>query len=427
MHTYMKQLIFGIFFSLLLTSCADELNLYPHAAISPGGVTEKDLPALRIGTYNAVQNSGSAQSFILYDILGGALSTSTGNPKDLINATLSPLNSIVVNSWSGYFSALYNVNNLIAIADNISSSSSLLTTTKGEAHYFRAYIYYCLVTSWGDVPILQKNTMALVPRDPISNVWEFIETELELSISFLEGSTDYYHVSKDAATALKARVMLSQGKNVEAAALAESLITSGKYKLDSFEKIFRKLSNTEIIFAFENLSEESGNNISDLFYTYAHPNKGQYSYRPTQETMAMFDGTNDKRKDISLINITGSNCINKYPSGQTGRDPVIISRIAEMYLISAEALGKDNGVGRLNELRRFRGLTDVYPFSNDAYIEAILLERKKELLAENFMYYDYVRTGKAQSILGLLPYQLVLPIPGKELLLNPNLTPNPNY
>lgn len=422
----MKKYILGIISCFLLMSCADSLDLFPHSAISPQGVTEKDLPALRMGMYNSVQNAGDAQSFILFDIIGGTLATSTGNPRDLINSTLSPLNSLVANGWNGYYSALYRVNNVISITENIASSSSR-DLIAGEAHYFRAYIYYCLATRWGAVPIIRKNTMDLVSRDPLSDVWAFVESELDLALSLLSTSSNYYYVSKDAATALKARVMLSEGKKTEAAQLAESLITSGKYKLDTFEKIFRKLANTEVIFAFENLSTESGNNISSLFYTYAHPNKGSYSYRPPQDVVTMYDGTNDTRKAISLTNVSGSDCINKYPSGQTGTDPVIISRLSEMYLISAEAQGKNDGVARLNELRRFRGLTDIFPSTDNAYIDAILLERKKELLAENFMYYDYVRTGKAVEVLGLLPYQLVLPIPGKELQLNPNLTPNPGY
>lgn len=423
----MNKIILLLFFSALFTACADSLNLNPHSSISPSGVTEKDIPALRIGMYYRVQNMGDAQTFLLNDILGGSLATSTGNPKDLINSTLSPLNSTITNAWNGYFSALYQINSLLEITDKISTTSAQLNMVKGEAHYFRAYIYFCLATHWGDVPILRKNTLDLVSRDPLSDVWAFVETDLDLAISLLGNSTSYYYVSKNAATALKARVMLSQGKNSEAAILAESLITSGKYKLDTFEKIFRKLSNTEIIFAMENISEESGNNISDLFYTYAHPNKGQYSLRPAPETVVMYDGTADTRKTISLINVSGSDCINKYPSGQTGKDPVIISRLAEIYLISAEAQGRIVGVSRLNDLRRFRGLTDIFPATDDDYIDAILLERKKELLAENFMYHDYVRTGKAQKVLGLLPYQLLLPIPGKELLLNPNLTPNPGY
>ena len=41
----------------------------------------------------------------------------------------------------------------------------------------------------------------------------------------------------------------------------------------------------------------------------------------------------DKRKEVSIINVGAEPCINKYPSGQTGTDPVVMSRLAEMYLI----------------------------------------------------------------------------------------------
>ncbi len=422
----MIKYISGILFAMLIfTSCADELNLYPHAAISPEGVTEKDLPALRIGMYNSVQNDPGTRSFIMFDILGGALATASGNPKDLINSTLSPLNSFIFEGWKGYFEALNNVNNLIINTDNF-SHTALRNKTKGEAHYFRAYIYFCLVTRWGDVPIIRRNSIAQVPRDPVEEVWKFIEDDLDIAISLLENSSDYYYVSKNAATALKARVMLSQGKKTEAATLAESLINLGTYKLDSFEKIFRKQQNTEIIFSFENLMMESSINISDLFYNYSHPNKGQRAYLPAPEVISMYEN-GDKRKAISLDNVGGLDCINKYPSGQTGTDPVIVSRIAEMYLVSAEAQGRINGVNRLNELRKFRGLDEIYPATDNDYINAILLERKKEFLGENFMYHDLVRTGKAKEQLGIMDYQLLLPIPGKELQVNKNLTPNPGY
>ena len=410
---------------LTLTSCADYLDLHSHSSIPPEAVTEKDLPALRNGMYYSVQNGPGVYSFIVFDIVGGTLSTSTGNPRDLINQTLSPLHTIIANGWNGYYSALYDVNNLINAVEDF-SSSPVRNMALGEAYYFRAYIYFCLVTRWGAVPILRENTMAKVSRNPVNEVWAFVEENLEKAAELLGASSSYYYTSADAVTALKARVMLSQGKMTEAANLAESLITSGNYRLDTFEKIFRKVSNSEIIFAFENLSEESSNNISDMFYTYAHPNKGNSTYRLPADMVSAFE-TTDKRRDISVENQGGIDCVNKYPSGQSGKDPVIISRIAEMYLISAEAQGRLNGIGRLNELRNFRGLSSVNPTSDDDFLNEILLERRRELLAENFMYHDLVRTGKAKEWLGLLDHQLLFPIPGKELQLNTNLEPNPGY
>ncbi len=420
-HTYFIILTGLLFFS----SCADKLELYPYSSLSPDAITEKDLPALRIGMYNDVQNDPGVYSFILFDILGGNLHTASGAPFDLINSTLSPLGGAVSSGWNGYYGALYQVNNVISICENL-ESNSLRNTALGEAYYFRAYIYYSLLTRWGGVPILRKNTLDKLPRNTEAEVWTFIEENLENAETFLDASSNYYYVSKDAATALKARVLLDQGKKIEAANVAESLITSGKYKLDSFEKIFRKLTNSEVIFAFENRSEESGINISDLFYSYAHPNKGQGVYRISQ-TMTDSYSNSDTRRNITITNIAGTNCLNKYPSGQTGKDPVIVSRISELYLISAEAQGRLNGISRLNELRRFRGLQDVSVISDEQYQEAILQERNLELFGENFRFYDLVRNNIAESTLGILDYQTVLPIPGRELQYNSNLEPNLGY
>ena len=108
-----------------------------------------------------------------------------------------------------------------------------------------------------------------------------------------------------------------------------------------------------------------------MFYSYNHPNSGSYSYAPAGDVMTMYED-NDLRKEISITTLDNLNFINKYPSGQKGTDPVVISRLAEMYLISAEAQGVEKGLNRLNELRQARGLTKVIPGTEAEFIEAIL-------------------------------------------------------
>ncbi len=418
-------MIFLVASLFIFCSCQNMLDIYPHSAVAPASITEKDLPALEMGMYLSVQNNPPTESWIINDILGGVLTTSTSNYQDLINNTLNPLNSIVTNSFNGYFKALYQVNNVMAIVDNLSESVNR-NRIKGTAHYFRALLYYNLVTKWGDMPILRHNTLEKPVRQPVDQVWSFIEEDLNEAISLLGTSKDYYYVSLDAAYALKARVLLSLNRKDEATQLAESLIKSGKYSLDSFDKIFRKKQNNEIIFAFVNQTEESTNSFGNLFYSYAHTNKGSYVYRPTPEVMKLYDDI-DNRKVMSVDSSTGNDVINKYSGGQGVRDPFNISRLAEMYLISAEAQGRIAGVERLNDLRKARGLQTIYPTNDEDYMDAILLERKKEFLAEGFMYYDLVRTHKAIEVLGLLSYQQLLPIPNTELILNSNFTPNPGY
>ena len=136
--------------------------------------------------YNKVQNSPARESYITFDILGGDLTQSTGNARDLINSVLSSLNSIVANSWNGYYNALYQVNNVISIVEDL-PESDLRNLIIGEAHYFRAYIYHSLVTRWGGVPIQRVNTMDKPFRDSEEAVWAFIEEELETALACFLG------------------------------------------------------------------------------------------------------------------------------------------------------------------------------------------------------------------------------------------------
>ena len=427
----MKKILFHftlVFLAAAGFSCAGDLDRFSRYSIPPEAVTEADLPAMRMGVYSSFQSGGpGVRSYIMFDILGGNIRGNSGTSKDQINSMLSSLNSYQNTSWAGYFYILYQVNNLIKAAEKYPGSSEA-TLALGESHYFRAYLYYCMVTRWGDMPILRENTQENVPRDPAEQVWNFIEEELELALDLLGSSKSYYYVSHDAAVALMARVKLSRGKKTEAAELAESLIADARYDLDDFDKIFRAKSNKELIFAFSCLTEDGSSiKISNQFYSYNHPNKGSYNYRPAGDVMTMY-ADNDLRKEVSITTLDNLNFVNKYPSGQTGSDPVVISRLAEMYLISAEAQGLNGGLDRLNELREKRGLDRVSPGNEADFLDAVLQERRLEFLAEGFRWYDLVRTGKATQTLGTKDYQCLMPLPSRELLYNPNLKPNnPGY
>ena len=137
---------------------------------------------------------------------------------------------------------------------------------------------------------------------------------------------------------------------------------------------------------------------------------------------------NDNRKARSVIFEGGYYRLNKYPAGQGGTDPVNVSRIAEMYLISAEAQGYPNGVARLNELREARGLGGVSVTNEGNFLDAVLSERRFELFGENHRYYDLVRTGKAIETLGIKEFQLLFPIPDTEITKSKKiLVQNPGY
>ena len=235
----------------LMGACSSMLDIEPHSAVSPTLVGAGDIEALRIGMYNKVQEGPTFYSYIAFDLFGGELTTSTGRPIDLINSLSNALHTFVSSQWNGYYKALMQVNNVISVAQGLPDSETR-NRVLGEAYYFRAHIYLCLVTRFGDVPVLLTNTQDKVSRDPAEKAWMRVEEDLVSAEKFMAGLTakSCYYVSPAAITALKARVMLYRGKKEEAAELAESLINNPRYSLDSFEKIFRGQANNEVIFAF---------------------------------------------------------------------------------------------------------------------------------------------------------------------------------
>lgn len=426
-YIYIK--IFLVLFIFGTTSC--DLDRYPHSQVATEKLTDDDVLTMLNGLYYVTQNKPTVSGYVMFDIIGGNLirggASGLGGYDAMIKDIMQPEQGIISSQWNGYYTNLYQVNQFIISANKLDESATKQRML-GEAYFFRGLIYYNLVTRWGGVPILREPFLTKVARASEAETWAFVEENLQLAIDQCESFSNYFYVSREAATALMARVKLAQNKMSEAEKLAESLINGTAFKLDEFEKIFRGKSNSEVIFCFANLIEESGVNLSgSLFYTRSHPVGGSYQYAPSNEVMIGLFEPGDKREDISIDIYGNSNVINKYPSGEAGRDPLMVTRLGEMFLISAEAKGYPNGLNRLNELRAFRGLPPATPNNQKDFINAILKERRTELLAEGFRWYDLVRLGRVQDDLKLPEALNKLPIPSRELLLNDLLVPNPGY
>lgn len=425
-----KNILLPLSLLMVLTSCSGMLDQNSHTAILPDTVTESDLPSVRAGMYNRVQEAPGTLSYMSFDFVGGDVNQKDYTPIQLIDATLKS-GSTKSTEWNGFYSALYQVNNAIYVANRF-PDSEVARTTLGEAYYFRAYIYMCLTTRFGGVPLITVNTQDLVARASEEDCWNQIYEDITNAVGMLGASSTYYYVSLDAAKALKARICLYMGRNDEAKELAEELITCGKYSLDSFENIFStypdRKNNKETIFAFMCLdTAQSSIQPGNEFYSYDYTYKGKGTYTIPKE---FFDAwaSGDNRKSRSVVYEGGYYRLNKYPAGQGGTDPIIISRIGEMYLISAEAQGYPLGVARLNELRASRNLGAASATNSASFLDAVINERRFELFGENHRWYDLVRTGKAIEQIGIDDYQLKFPIPDTEITKSKKvLTQNPGY
>ena len=140
----------------------------------------------------------------------------------------------------------------------------------------------------------------------------------------------------------------------------------------------------------------------------------------------------------------------KFP-GKTGDDPktnnICIIRLSEVYLNAAEA-GLKKGTdlkeaqGYLNDIISRRTTDTSQQVSTETFtLDRILKERRKELVGEGEVFYDYLRNGLAIERKGgwhletlkasnaqkieATDLRIALPIPQSEIDANPNIQQNP--
>jgi starch-binding outer membrane protein, SusD/RagB family len=68
---------------------------------------------------------------------------------------MNPDDSRLLSMWSSAYNRIARANFLIETIDNLGSNATVAQLiVRAEAIYFRALLYYHLVTRWGGVPIL---------------------------------------------------------------------------------------------------------------------------------------------------------------------------------------------------------------------------------------------------------------------------------
>lgn len=429
-------------FTLLigLFGCSKELDQLPESAVSPDQISASNIAFFLNGLYR--ESLPARDNYVLNDTRGGnytwtALSGSnsaygmviTGNNVD---DRLSYSSSI----WNHAYSNIYNANIILDAADRLSAEADL-SAVKAEASYLRAWLYYQLVTNFGGVPLILSNTTDNVPRNGADEIWTQILADIDYAAANGRplGSTGAKKASKEAANALKARVLLAQGKKQQAATLAESVIDAAGLSIDAdYGRIFRDTdASTEIIFAFGNLKTESNLRMSSLYWPYGTTWAGSYFVQPSDYVVDELYEEGDMRAEVNIqtiVNSDGSSntIVSKYWDVQ----PLIVSRVSELYLIAAEGYGRTQGLPFLNAVRTKRGLpaltaSDVA--SDEAYLTEVLEERRRELFSEGFLFQDLVRTDRAIQLPNISSKdKYLLPIPGAQVSLSGGvLEQNPSY
>ncbi len=404
------------------------------------------------GAYDALQSNASANGFNNYmgltylffpDLQGGNLRW-TGSFTDwsqAMNRTILTDNASVSGAWQQIYYAINTTNNLIAKVPLINDAS--FTDQKsilGEAYFLRAYHYFNLLRYWGGVPIVTDPTLDITPssypsRASVSDVYTLVLNDLTQAIANLPAKNANGRASIYAAYALKARVHLYKQEWQNAIDAANMVIANPSFTLmQSFTDLFLKQNTAEAIWEIQFNPTDKG---FQAFYLFSSSLGGRNEIRPTTGLQGAY-AANDAR----IIKTTDYNEHLKYYRVSTGDDHTIAFRLAEMYLIRAEAQNELSVLNNdptltaaayadINIIRTRAGIgnasvtlqTDPVGLRNE-----IFLQRRLELALEGHYFFDLVRTGRASAVLANWnDNQALWPIPFREMQANPNLVQNPGY
>lgn len=401
----------------------------------------------------------------------------------LASFTYGPQNGALLEIWRMHYKTLMVANVAIEKIPDIEMDESLKARLLGEARFLRGLLYFNLVRMFGSVPmpLLEEDHLDMEPEPvPVESIYAQVIEDLTIAEESLPESYSAGggrgRATLGAAKSVLAKVYLTLEDWEQCAAKAMEVINSGTYDLhQDYADIFKleNRSGQEAIFSvgfgFAGGAiifwEDGQLNIRLLpqALTRQIPGVNAQGWQvPVQPLYDSFDEGDRRREVTFLTEITDNEdgsvipvrpYIQKYwdrtaepNAGGTENDfPVI--RYADVLLMYAEAANELGNlqqaheyINKVRERARFDGsayrdvLPDYENLSGEAFREAVLEERRKELVCEGHRWFDLARTGKLEELVplakpGVRPAgkHYLFPIPLEELDLNPNLQQNEGY
>jgi len=436
---------------LLLTGChlwdKEPQNLYTSekALQTPAGIQQ----ALT-GVYDGLQspNLYGGNLWLVGELLTGELQKSGKSPipkvyQEFLEREISPSNSIVLGIWKDAYDVINRTNRILENI-NVISDTTTRNQVKGECLYIRGLLhfelsrYFSSLDSGLAVPYIKEvaTSSNFYPvRDSISVFYEKLIQDFDESSSLLYAkSTNPNQANFWAVQATLARLYFQQKNYDKAFSLVNKIIETSPFSLSkSVSDIFSESQDTETFFRLKSTTSDNSTTFLDDFYNLKKVQGGYFSVASSFKSVLDKD-FNDQRRFLFYLFEGGKVYIRKFdatnsPDGM----PLPLIRLPEIYLIRAEILAENQGDINIiredyNQIRVRAGLPeDKATFSPFALLRNIQEERLKELAWEGDLYHDKKRKGENFGNLTAQDNRLVLPIPEREIILNPNLVQNSGY
>lgn len=441
----------GILF-LTLGACKKFLDVKPRSAVPDDAVINDKISAETAirGTFRqlgAGSYYGETYVTLGYFPGGDVVNNTVAASQDLVDINFRADDGNFNSAWGGIYATINRANHVIQkvpLVEDPLLTDALRNQIRGEAYFIRALGYFDLGRAWGGVPLKLTPTEDLIssvgiPRSTLEETYAQVAKDLDSAEKLVPTGINRIRVTKNTVHALRARLYLYQEKWALAESEASILIADPGYTLVApFSAWFKNnvVGTAESIFEIE----YSAQNISSFRAQMQHPTKGgTYRYGPNDNLVRLLNdpaiggGATGRRALIGSVTQGGTTLWYGdlyYRSPAT--DPSYVLRLAEQYLIRAEARAKQNKFDDarkdINAVRKRAGIreyTNEELATQSSSLLAIEEERRFEFLWEAHRWFDLARTKRAKAVLEALDpnrdvedFKLKFPIPIEQVLLD---------
>lgn len=434
----MRYSIYSLLLVLLLaTGCSKKLDINPTQNISDDQVFTSDanIKAALNGAYDKA-SSGSVLGgdLQLYSELLGAdgeirWAGTFNQPEEVYNKAILTNNSYVFSTWSTAYSAINICNNILHAIDVVNADDK--DRVSGEALFLRGLMYFELVKLFGQpysagntsanlgVPLILTPTLGnitaanRVPRNTVAEVYAQVLDDLTEAKSLLPEENGVYATTYTAAAVLS-RVYLQMANYPAARDEANYVITGGYYEMPStYAASFNNTSNSSGDILAMQVTAQDGDNDMHLFWSIPTYGARDGDVDVLQKHLNLYEA-GDARLAFFYVDGLGINRSGKWRL-QYRNLPFI--RLSEMYLTRAECnfrqstnVGATPGADINGVIRAKAGLGAI-----TITLNAILLERRKELAHEGQRIHDVKRLQQTVDGFAYNANKLVFPIPIREI------------
>ena len=445
----------------LLASCQTVLEPKPVDLLIDDLVLNEpnDVQPVRIGMYNALRSS-AAPNMIAGDFTADMIqfNGTFTDYQELGTKRITAANGVANELWRTLYRTIYVTNFMLERLPTVSGvPDATRKTVTAEAKFLRAWSYFIATYTFGDVPLVTSTDQVAnrsVGRTARATILAAVLADYQAALTDLpaiaagstNAATNGTYAYKTTCQAALARFYLYQKNWAQAEQLASQVIASGFYTLipNYSDIVTRDFTAESILEVGYNLTDDPGTSnfgLNNLFV-------GRREVIPSNQVVVQLNttqaGTRQTTISFDPTRLGGGDngwTVQKYGTASADNNNIVLMRLAEMYLIRAEAraqqgklTGTTGAIADLNVLRTRAKASAITAGDQAALLLAVEQERVYELAYEGHRWYDLVRTGRAQAVMSAFTpnwkstYEL-WPIPQNDIQQNPALAgkQNPGY